>query len=199
MKPHYHLAVFGGSSCSYGQSRYSKIYDTCCAWCELCKESWGHGHIFNAELNDDTAAYVCGYVTKKMTGKDDIRLLEGQHPEFARMSNRPGIGANFMDEVASVLLEQDEIGEDVPGVLGHGKGRYKPLGRYLRQQLRLRVGRPKEVPQSVVDKVFEEMQPLRAFAFENSRSFSSVVQEVFGPQAIKIEQTFEARKKGRRL
>lgn len=157
------------------------------------------GHIYCGELNEDTAAYICGYVVKKMTGKDDVRLEDGQHPEFARMSNRPGIGAFFMDEVASTLLETDTVGEDVPGALGHGKGKYKPLGRYLRQQLRLRVGRDKGVPQSVQEAMRNEMQPLRTFAFDNSRSLAGVVKEAYHPETLRLELLEEFNKKGKKL
>jgi len=201
-KPHYHLAIFGASSCSYGQSRYSKIYDTCCWFCELCRETWGHGHIFNAELNDVTAGYICGYVTKKMTAKDDVRLEPGQHPEFGRMSNRPGIGAYFMDEVASVLLEHDDVESeeyDVPGALGHGKNKYRPLGRYLRQQLRAKVGRSKAVPLAVQEKMRNEMSPLRVFAFNNSRSLKGVVKEVFAPATQALQLKFNNQTKREKL
>lgn len=197
-KPHYHLATFGGSSCSYGRSRYSKIYDTCCDWCELCRSCWGFGHIFNGELNDITAGYVCGYVVKKMTAMDDVRLLSGQHPEFARMSLRPGIGADLMDDVASALMFNEFDGEDVPGVLRHGM-KMQPLGRYLRQRLRQRIGRDKSVPAVVVERMKDEMQPLRAFAFDNSRSLSSVVKEFYSPETTRLELLEEFNRKGKKL
>lgn len=197
-RPHYHLATFGVSSCSFGRSRYSEIYDTCCEWCELCKKTWGHGHIFNGELNDVTAGYIAGYVVKKMTAADDHRLLQGQYPEFARMSLRPGIGADLMDDVASSLLFNEFDGEDVPGVLRHGM-KMQPLGRYLRQRLRERIGRDKSVPASVVEAMKNEMQPLRAFAFENSRALSSVVTEFYSPETTRLELLEEFNKKGKKL
>lgn len=199
-KPHYHLAIFGGSSCSYGRSRYSKIYDTCCEWCELCRDCWGLGHIFNGELNDKTAPYICGYVVKKMTAADDYRLKPGQFPEFARMSLRPGIGADMTHEIASSLLANEFDGEDVPGVLRHCQtGKMEPLGRYLRQQLRLRIGRDKAVPVSVVEAMRDEMQPLRAFAFDNSRALSSVVTEFYSPETTRLELLEEFNRKGKKL
>ncbi len=104
-----------------------------------------------------------------------------------------------MDEVASALLETDYDGDDVPGALGHGKGKYKPLGRYLRQQLRLKIGRSKDVPLAVKEKMIEEMQPLRAFAFSKSRSLKGVVKEVYEPQTLRLENQYHATKKGKRL
>lgn len=123
-RPHYHLALFGlGPD---GQ--------------ELVDRSWGLGFVMSGSLTHHSAAYVASYVNKKMTGKDDERLL-GRHPEFARMSLRPGLGAFAADEIASALLcasQPDRVAE-VPAVLRHG-GKEFPLGRYLKRRVRERVG-----------------------------------------------------------
>lgn len=202
-KPHYHLAIFGASSCRYGQSRYSKLHSTCCDWCELCRDCWGFGNIFNAELNHVTAAYICGYVIKKMrghdTGKFVNRLLPGQEPEFSTQSNRPGIGAFFMDEVASTLLYAHDDIEDVPSSLNTDGKRHRPLGRYLRQQLRMKMGRDKAVPETVKEVISSEMQPLRAFAFDNSLSFADVVKEFYAPETTRLEALEEFNRKEKKL
>jgi len=104
-----------------------------------------------------------------------------------------------MDEVASALMESDQVGEDVPGALGHGKNRYRPLGRYLRQQLRLKVGRDKGVPQTVQEAMRNEMQPLRSFAFNNSRSFKGVVTEFYAPETARLENMENLRPKRKKL
>lgn len=202
-KPHYHLALYGVSSCLFGQSRYSKEYERCCAFCELCREVWGFGHIFNGELNPDTASYICGYVIKKMRGHDTgqfvNKLLPGQEAEFSTKSNRPGIGAWFMDEVASTLLYAHDDIEDVPSSLNTDGKRHRPLGRYLRQRLRLRMGREKAVPESVKEVLANEMQPLRDFAFENSRSLKEVVREFYAPETARLELLEEFKRKGKKL
>lgn len=97
------------------------------------------------DLTKDSAQYIAGYVTKKMTDKADPRL-KGRHPEFARMSLRPGIGALAIEDIALVLTTDhgcDEILNtgDVPQVLMHGSKRW-PLGRYLRKKLREHLGFP---------------------------------------------------------
>lgn len=122
-----------------------------------------------------SAQYVCGYVTKKMTKADDPRL-DGRFPEFARMSLKPGIGADAMHEVASTLLQFDlETGmDDVPSSLRHGS-RTLPLGNYLTRRLRKLVGKDEAAPQSTLDKVEEELRPMREAAFENSRPFKEEV------------------------
>lgn len=165
-RPHYHVAIFGFPTCerittSYG---YTKNDDyarpTCCEICLRYHDTWGHGRIFAGDLTEHSSQYIAGYVTKKMTAKDDKRLA-GRHPEFARMSNRPGIGAHFMDDVASSFLEFDleQSEADVPSVLNHGT-RKLPLGRYLRDRLRERIGREKGTPQAIKDALALEMLPM---------------------------------------
>lgn len=145
------------------------------------------GNIHSGELNSKSAAYIAGYVTKKMTSKDDPRL-EGRHPEFARMSNRPGIGALALAEVAHVFLSHDldETETDVPNHLNHGRVAY-PLGRYLKRKLREQIGKSPDTPKEVLDRYEEEMRPLREFAFTNSRSFAGVVKEFYEGETIRAE------------
>lgn len=166
----------------------------------MVRETWGHGNIFVAELNPKTAAYICGYVVKKMTGATDTRLLPGQKPEYARMSLRPGIGSGATWEMASSLLANEYDGDDVPNVVRDCQtGGFKPLGRYLRQQLRVRIGREKGCPAAVVEKMKNEMLPVRAFAFDNSRSLSSVVKELYAPETTRLELLDEFHRKGKKL
>lgn len=147
-RPHYHLALFGYEPCWYGETRKQRHADgkSCCPPCDAIFTSWKHGGIDNATLENDSAAYIAGYVTKKLTNPNDDKartLLAGRHPEFARMSNRPGIAANSLDIIADTLLSQygpfmlTEHG-DVPVSLLHGGVPY-PLGRYLRQKLRRKI------------------------------------------------------------
>lgn len=122
-RPHYHLALFGA-----GESYRSAI-----------AESWPYGIVDIGTLTLQSAQYVAGYVTKKMTKDDDPRL-NGRYPEFARMSLKPGIGADAMADVATDFWEplgQEYIYRtgDVPMSINHGK-KALPLGRYLRQKLR---------------------------------------------------------------
>ena len=127
------------------------------------------------ELNDSTSSYIAGYVTKKMTHADDPRL-KGLPPEFATMSLKPGLGASFMFEVASTLMEfnLDEKQLDVPSTLRHAN-RVMPLGRYLTRKLRSYVGKDESAPQEVLDQIAEELRPLRESAFDNSRSFKQEI------------------------
>lgn len=78
------------------------------------------------------------------------------------MSNRPGIGADMMHEVASTLMEfnLDETQTDVPSALRHGR-RMMALGRYLHRKLRTYVGNAPESPEAVQAENKAEMQRLR--------------------------------------
>jgi len=126
-RPHYHLALYGVATIE------APLIESC----------WGMGMVYVGELTTESAQYIAGYVTKKMTSKDDGRL-GGRHPEFARMSLNPGIGALAVPAVADAL--NDTYGaalvagsSDVPLALMHGR-RSLPLGRYLRRRLREQMG-----------------------------------------------------------
>lgn len=95
-----------------------------------------------------------------MVFRDDPRL-EGRHPEFARMSLRPGIGHDAMWDVASTDLTYNlvESQGDVPSALRHGS-RLLPLGRYLRRKLRVMTGMDENAPAITLQKTAEAMRPL---------------------------------------
>lgn len=168
LRPHYHAALFGFPNCRRGTSYFPRPGSRCCAVCDIVASTWQHGNILLAPLNEQTASYVAGYVTKKMTSKDDSRL-NGRHPEFARMSLRPGIGHDALHEVASELIRYDLASPDVPLALRHGS-KQLPLGRYLRRKLRLLVGLDENAPQEVIDKMAEELSPMYEAAFSTPRN-----------------------------
>lgn len=138
-------------------------------------------------LETASASYLAGYVTKKMTMRDDYRLL-GREPEFARMSLRPGLGADFMHEVASTLLQfnLDQSQADVPSSLRHGN-RELPLGRYLRKKLRAYIGKDIKTPEHEIQKIQEELRPVREAAFDASQSFSSALKDANRQKALNFK------------
>lgn len=126
-RPHYHAAVFG-----LGEEDSSEI-----------TSAWGKGHTLTGSLTKDSAQYICGYVTKKLTKLGDP-LLGGRFPEFSRMSRRPGIGANAMSVIADSLTTDGgvrllELKGDVPDRLSHAR-KEMCIGRYLKSKLRLLIG-----------------------------------------------------------
>lgn len=126
-RPHFHMALFGISEDD----------------ATLISEAWGLGGVHVCELNNDTAHYITGYVTKKIGGASHEENM-GLLPEFARMSRRPGLGRKALEIVADSLMAYGgsaklaELG-DVPSSIKVG-GKTFPLGRYLRKQLRVMVG-----------------------------------------------------------
>lgn len=173
-RPHYHAALFGLPVELAGgvDGRGGVVRDT-----------WKLGHTFVGELTQESAAYIGGYVTKKMTKREDPRLY-GRHPEFARMSLQPGIGALAMPEIAVLLSgsewgirELREVG-DVPSALLHGKAS-KPLGRYLRRVLRKELGLPLDAPFDSYKKFAVEMRVLLEDHAKASPSTSWSLGKVF--------------------
>lgn len=201
-RPHYHAAIFNFPTCLRGRTRRRPgsnrpIWKGCCSQCELVGETWALGDVDLGMLELHSAAYVCGYVTKKMTMRDDSRLL-GREPEFARMSLKPGLGKGRLVEVAETLKRYslDKTQDDVPSSLRHGS-KEMPLGRYLTRELRKMVGRDEKAPQAVLDKIEADLQPLRQTAFNNSRSFASEVANANAPKVASWkarQQIFKGRK-----
>lgn len=142
-RPHYHIILFGFNTCLFGRTNH--LSSTCCSQCTLVKNSWAHGGVDLGTVTYDSIAYISGYVLKKMTAKNDFRL-NGRHPEFTRMSLRPGIGALAIPQIAENMMKSDfameEISRlqgDVPTYLKNGKNSIL-LGRYLRAKLRKEMG-----------------------------------------------------------
>lgn len=132
-RPHYHLALFGlGSDGVCRLSNHGARYDTD----PLVDRCWNLGKTDVKPLVVETAAYLCGYVVKKLTDEKDERLC-GRSPEFARMSRKPGIGAPAIASLAAALFDGTQISslDDVPTVLRHGNKTF-PLGPYMRRLLR---------------------------------------------------------------
>lgn len=152
-RPHYHAAVFGLSPVVGGG------FD---GRCGVVKDTWPFGFTFVGSLTPDSAQYVAGYVTKKMTRRD-ADGLGSRYPEFARMSLRPGIGGTAVGDVARALetdIGLDSVAEcgDVPGSLRHS-GKLLPLGRYLRGKLRGALGIVEgSVKEGNARRAIEEMQ-----------------------------------------
>jgi len=187
-RPHYHLALFGYKNCLYGQSQYSKIKKDCCSQCDTIRDIWKRGNIYLGEINKVTAAYICGYVIKKMTDINDPRL-KNQHPEFARRSLKPGIGAPAMELVARTIQKYGlEDLEDVPNELRVG-GKLFPLGNYLVKRLRKELDRDEKIPQAKYDHIYAEMLEMLQKAVNDEENPSPLhhIQEANVQKIRKVE------------
>lgn len=178
-RPHYHVMLFGSGQCARNRTRRSvgtnvPDPDTCCEFCDRIHRTWGFGIVDVGEFNIKTAGYVAEYTVKKMTASGDGRL-DGRHPEFGRMSLKPGIGFNAMHEVADVIMRVGlDSRVDVPTSIDHGKKKL-PLGRYLTNALRVMTGKEKGVPEEIMDELQAEMLPLRLAARSSETSLAKIV------------------------
>lgn len=119
-RPHYHLCIFG---------MVPRLTDTAgegLYYSDELDEIWKYGLTSVGELNFQTAAYVSRYVLKKVNGlqqedhyqRTDLDTGEviQLEPEYARMSLRPGIGADWFDKYSDDVFR---TGPGIP-VPGHG-------------------------------------------------------------------------------
>lgn len=141
-RPHYHLALFG----------------VCMSEQSVIEKAWPFGFVHVGELNAYSAQYLTKYVAKSWV---QLQRHDGKHPEFARMSRNPALGAPALDDIAGNLMlahggsiEQEDIG-DVPSVMRNSGRRY-PIGRVLRGKLREAIGWENNAPAAVVKALSDE-------------------------------------------
>lgn len=145
-RPHYHYALFGFPSCCGDGPRTinSKFVPCKCPNCSFVSRIWGKGHIVLGTLTQESAQYVCGYVTKKLTNDNSAHnsgILAGRYPEFSRQSRRNGLGYNAIVRFGQRIKKYVRDYEDIPPYLIH-QGKKWPLGRYLYDTLIKTVGLP---------------------------------------------------------
>lgn len=161
-RPHYHVALFGFPGCENGRTNH--LNKVCCCVCTLVAKTWPQGSVDVGELNEKTASYMAGYVTKKLL-KEGVwarESVKGRHPQFTRMSLRPGIGANAIKSlVISGVRSRQRMwlkkSIDAPVVLKKS-GSILPLGRYLRRKWREALGRSPDTPKSALGLYLKELQ-----------------------------------------
>lgn len=201
-RPHYHAIIFGFPTCDRGRTLRKPgstrpEWADCCDYCRSVGRTWQKGDVDCGSLTTESAQYIAGYTTKKLS-KGDLRL-RGRYPEFARQSNREGgIGIGALDAVAAELerFNLAALQGDVPSSLRHGK-RIMPLGRYLRRKLRKAVGMDESAPQVTLDEAKERLRPVQEAAFEASQSLKKAVMEA-GDQGARNLETRGKIFKGRR-
>lgn len=140
-RAHYHAILFGYPSCLQGQTVYKSSIShgqDCCLVCLGIFRAWGLGRIQVGTVTEDSASYVCAYVTKGLT-RPHGRWLSTRHPEFSKMSLKPGIGAPAMPAAALALKTAAgyrylQSTGDVPSSFLVGRSP-KPLGLYLKRKL----------------------------------------------------------------
>lgn len=116
-RPHYHAVLFGED---FRESRVEvKSKGDYPTWISGdLVELWPYGQSMIGSVTFESAAYVARYVVKKVTGSRAKEHYERVDPEtgelvqvlaeFATMSNRPGIGAGWIDRFQSDVYPSDE-------------------------------------------------------------------------------------------
>lgn len=120
-RPHYHMALFCRSI--EDVTRFVK------PWAKT------YGFVQVTPINPQRAGYLASYTTKKCTRIDDLRLEDGQEPEFSTSSKRPGLGHDFAVRVAYQYKRApyDKHLENAGDVAREARieGRSYPFDRYL--------------------------------------------------------------------
>lgn len=107
MRPHYHVCVFGARfpDCFFQKKVNGNAYFSSPTLSEL----WPYGFPIFSDVTASSAAYVAGYVDKKLErSQDDFKAL-GLMPEYVRMSN--GLGIDFLDMYSDQIYQFRSDGE----------------------------------------------------------------------------------------
>lgn len=93
-RPHYHACIFGFDfpDKSVFKRGQHVLYTS-----DILNRLWGMGHCTIGDLSFESAAYVARYCTKKVTGTRAKEHYAGRQPEYATMSLKPGIGADWYE------------------------------------------------------------------------------------------------------
>lgn len=114
-RPHYHACVFNFDFLDKELIREGefKLYTS-----KKLEELWENGLCSIGEVSFESAAYVARYVAKKVTGDvaaEHYRFVDGdgvvhdRHPEFARMSLKPGIGRYWLEKFHEDVYPEGEV------------------------------------------------------------------------------------------
>lgn len=135
-RPHYHALLFGYDFPDlkyWREVRGSHLYTS-----EILSDAWqNQGFVTIGDISFQSAAYVARYVVKKHKGKN--AFYNYQHitrygepvqltPEFATMSNQPGLGSSWYDKFKTDVFPDDFILMD---------GRKKRVPRYYLNKLEI--------------------------------------------------------------
>lgn len=116
-RPHYHAIIFGYAFPDRKHYKTRKDYHVYRS--ELLEELWPYGFSEITDFTPTTAAYVAGYITKKISGPTQAEfyswidpIMHTKHerlPPYATMSNRPGIGALWYQKFGKEVFPDDFV------------------------------------------------------------------------------------------
>ena len=97
-RPHFHYLIFGYGFPDKRKHRVHKGQQYYIS--EELQKLWPYGHSLVGHVTVESAGYTARYVMKKQTGQAAVQHYVNDdgvvlHPEFSRMSLKPGIGASW--------------------------------------------------------------------------------------------------------
>ena len=115
-RPHYHAILFNTNFSDRKQLQGHKGLTTS----ETLSKLWGKGHSSIGDVTFQSAAYVAGYVQKKINGKQKdshyaiIDPVTGEYhgqrqQEYSTMSRNPGIAGNWLAKYKDDVYPSDNI------------------------------------------------------------------------------------------
>jgi len=122
-RPHYHACIFNFDFNDKEIFKYEKTTETFLYTSKALEKLWPFGFSTVGELTFESAAYVARYVTKKITGKNELlklftytdfdtatgEVLNERIPEYTTMSRRPGIGKPWLDKYLTDVYPHDFV------------------------------------------------------------------------------------------
>lgn len=183
-RPHFHACLFGWSPDDPVLWKTSgsgdRIYTS-----DVLDRLWSHGRVFVGQVTFESAAYVARYCVAKVTGeaaKDHYRRVDSDgeywlHPEFNKMSLKPGIGEGFYKKFRSDMYPHGKAvvnGKEVQAPKYYDKKfkRDDPdawLELQVQRELEAWERRYDNTPERLAVK--EDVANARAAFYFNSRSF----------------------------
>ena len=110
-RPHYHAIIFGLEledkvyfDNDNGNNTYTSNY---------LEKIWNNGNVIIGDVTFESSAYVARYITKKINGDNAKEHYQGKHPEFIRMSNRPGIATSWYNKYKSDIYKPGTDGKAI--------------------------------------------------------------------------------------
>lgn len=191
LRPHYHVILFGFKNVRLERHKGQLFFKS-----DEIGKAWEKGLIDIVSFNEYTAQYIAGYTIKKMTRHGDKRL-GGRHPEFARMSLKPGIGGLSLGPIVEFVSSRQGAAEvartnAIPSEIRMGRKKF-PLGKYLRTRIATAAGYD---PSKVV-RVSKQSSELMAMenAFPETRGKKASKREAQNLRAESMARfTFQRRK-----
>lgn len=105
-RPHYHACLFGWD---FADKQYwttrgeNKVYRS-----PTLERLWPFGQSELGTITFESAAYVAGYCTKKLTGPM-AKLYGEREPEYGQMSRMPGIGKPWLEKYSTDVYPHDYV------------------------------------------------------------------------------------------